>query len=76
MAVQWVNRPDSRFRGYAGRISGGIVRPGDEIVILPSGRCSHVERIVTLDGDLDRAFDGQSVTPTLTDEVDCWRGQA
>ncbi|HYW16759.1 MAG TPA: sulfate adenylyltransferase subunit CysN [Allosphingosinicella sp.] len=75
MAVQWVNRPDSRFRGYAGRISGGAVRPGDEIVILPSGRRSHVERIVTLDGDLDRAVEGQSVTLTLTDEVDCSRGE-
>ncbi|MGZ8328950.1 MAG: sulfate adenylyltransferase subunit CysN [Allosphingosinicella sp.] len=75
MAVQWVNRPDSRFRGYAGRISGGTVRPGDEIVILPSGRRSHVDRIVTLDGDLDRAVEGQSVTLTLTDEVDCSRGE-
>jgi bifunctional enzyme CysN/CysC len=75
MAVQWVNRPDSRFRGYAGRIAGGTVRPGDEIVILPSGRRSHVERIVTLDGDLDRAVEGQSVTLTLTDEVDCSRGE-
>jgi bifunctional enzyme CysN/CysC len=75
MAVQWVNRPDSRFRGYAGRIAGGTVRPGDEIVILPSGRRSQVERIVTLDGDLDRAIEGQSVTLTLTDEVDCSRGE-
>ncbi|MGA9583229.1 MAG: sulfate adenylyltransferase subunit CysN [Allosphingosinicella sp.] len=75
MAVQWVNRPDSRFRGYAGRIAGGTVRPGDEIVILPSGRRSHVERIVTLDGDLDRAVEGQSVTLTLVDEVDCSRGE-
>jgi bifunctional enzyme CysN/CysC len=75
MAVQWVNRPDSRFRGYAGRIAGGTVRPGDEIVILPSGRRSHVERIVTLDGDLDRAVEGQSVTLTLADEVDCSRGE-
>ncbi|HEX8625636.1 MAG TPA: sulfate adenylyltransferase subunit CysN [Allosphingosinicella sp.] len=75
MAVQWVNRPDSRFRGYAGRIAGGTVRPGDEVLILPSGRRSHVERIVTLDGDLDRAVEGQSVTLTLTDEVDCSRGE-
>ncbi|HYI38927.1 MAG TPA: sulfate adenylyltransferase subunit CysN [Allosphingosinicella sp.] len=75
MAVQWVNRPDSRFRGYAGRISGGTVRPGDEIVILPSGRRSHVGRIVTFEGDLDRAVEGQSVTLTLTDEVDCSRGE-
>jgi bifunctional enzyme CysN/CysC len=75
MAVQWVNRPDSGFRGYSGRISGGTVRPGDEIVILPSGRRSNVERIVTLDGDLDRAVEGQSVTLTLADEVDCSRGE-
>jgi bifunctional enzyme CysN/CysC len=75
MAVQWVNRPDSRFRGYAGRIAGGTVRPGDEIVILPSGRRSHVERIVTFDGDLERGVEGQSVTLTLADEVDCSRGE-
>ncbi|HEX8063236.1 MAG TPA: GTP-binding protein, partial [Allosphingosinicella sp.] len=75
MAVQWVNRPHSRFRGYAGRIAGGTVRPGDEVVILPSGRRSRIERIVTLDGDLDRAVEGQSVTLTLADEVDCSRGE-
>jgi bifunctional enzyme CysN/CysC len=75
MPVQWVNRPDSRFRGYAGRISGGTVRTGDEIVILPSGRRSQIERIVTFDGDLDRAVEGQSVTLTLADEVDCSRGE-
>jgi bifunctional enzyme CysN/CysC len=74
MPVQWVNRPDSGFRGYAGRIAGGIVRPGDEVVILPSGGRSRVERIVTLDGDLDRALEGQSVTLTLADAVDCSRG--
>jgi bifunctional enzyme CysN/CysC len=74
MPVQWVNRPDSGFRGYAGRVAGGIVRPGDEIVILPSGGRSRVERIVTLDGDLDRAVEGQSVTLTLADAVDCSRG--
>ncbi|MEA3052013.1 MAG: bifunctional enzyme CysN/CysC [Sphingomonadales bacterium] len=75
MAVQWVNRPDSGFRGYAGRIAGGTVRPGDEVIILPSGRRSRVERIVTFDGDLDRAIDGQSVTLTLADAVDCSRGE-
>ena len=75
MAVQWVNRPDSRFRGYSGRIAGGTVRPGDEIVVLPSGRRSKVERIVTFEGDLDRAVEGQSVTLTLADEVDCSRGE-
>ena len=75
MPVQWVNRPDSGFRGYSGRIAGGTVRPGDEIVILPSGLRSRVERIVTFDGDLDRAVHGQSVTLTLADEVDCSRGE-
>jgi sulfate adenylyltransferase large subunit len=75
MAVQWVNRPDSGFRGYAGRIAAGSVRPGDAIVILPSGRRSRVERIVTFDGDLDRAVQGQSVTLTLADAVDCSRGE-
>jgi bifunctional enzyme CysN/CysC len=75
MAVQWVNRPDSRFRGYAGRIAGGTVRPGDEIVVLPSGLRSRVDRIVTLEGDLERAVEGQSVTLTLADEVDCSRGE-
>jgi bifunctional enzyme CysN/CysC len=75
MPVQWVNRPDSGFRGYAGRIAAGMVRPGDEIVVLPSGRRSRVERIVTFEGDLDRAFQGQSVTLTLADAVDCSRGE-
>jgi bifunctional enzyme CysN/CysC len=74
MDVQWVNRPNSHFRGYAGRIASGSIRPGDEIVILPSGATSRVERIVTFDGDLDIAQQGQSVTLTLTDEVDCSRG--
>ncbi len=73
--VQWVNRPDSSFRGYAGRITGGVVRPGDAIRILPSGRHSTVARIVTLDGDLERAVQGQSVTLTLADDVDCSRGE-
>ena len=75
LPVQWVNRPDSRFRGYAGRIIGGTVRPGDAVRILPSGRLSTVKRIVTFDGDLDRAVEGQSVTLTLADELDCSRGE-
>ena len=75
LPVQWVNRPDSGFRGYAGRIAGGAVRPGDAVRVLPSGRRSTVERIVTFDGDLTRAVDGQSVTLTLADEVDCSRGE-
>ena len=74
MPVQWVNRPDQQFRGFAGQVASGRVAPGDEVRILPSGRTSRVARIVTLDGDLDEAFAGQSVTLTLANEVDCSRG--
>ena len=74
MAVQWVNRPNQNFRGYAGTIAGGRVRVGDAVSVLPAGRRSHVARIVTFDGDLDEAIAGQSVTLTLADEVDCSRG--
>ncbi len=74
MPVQWVNRPNLDFRGFAGQIARGSVRPGDAVRILPSGRTSTVARIVTYDGDLDEAVAGQSVTLTLTDEVDCSRG--
>jgi bifunctional enzyme CysN/CysC len=74
MAVQWVNRPNQNFRGYAGRIASGRIRAGDEIAILPAGRRSTVARIVTLGGDIDEAVAGQSITLTLADEVDCSRG--
>ncbi|MFI4935222.1 MAG: sulfate adenylyltransferase subunit CysN [Caulobacterales bacterium] len=74
MPVQWVNRPNLDFRGFSGEIASGRVRPGDEIRVLPSGRESRIGRIVTKDGDLDLAVAGQSVTFTLTDEVDCSRG--
>jgi len=74
MPVQWVNRPDLNVRGFAGQIASGVVKPGDPVRILPSGRTSRVARIVTLDGDLDDAQAGQSVTLTLTDEVDISRG--
>ena len=74
LAVQWVNRPNLDFRGFAGQIAAGAVHPGDTIRIMPSGKTSSVARIVTSDGDLDRAVAGQSVTLTLTDEVDCSRG--
>lgn len=74
MPVQWVNRPDLDFRGFAGLIAGGVVRVGDAVRVLPSGRTSHVKRIVTLDGDLPQAVAGQSVTLVLADEVDCSRG--
>ena len=74
MPVQWVNRPDLDFRGYAGRVAGGIVRPGDDVRVLPSGKQSKIARIVTMDSDLDEAVSGQSVTLTLTDEIDISRG--
>ena len=72
--VQWVNRPDLTFRGFSGQIVGGSVRPGDRVRIVPSGIETTVERIVTGDGDLDRAVAGQSVTITVGDEVDVSRG--
>jgi bifunctional enzyme CysN/CysC len=74
MPVQLVSRPSSDFRGFAGTIAGGIVRPGDEIRVLPRDTPSRIERIVTYDGDLDAAVAGQAVTLTLADEVDASRG--
>ncbi|HEU4992087.1 MAG TPA: adenylyl-sulfate kinase, partial [Luteimonas sp.] len=74
MPVQWVNRPDSSFRGFAGTVAAGRVAPGDAIAVLPSGRRSQVARIVTADGDLDAAGAGQAVTLTLADEIDASRG--
>ncbi|MDW3216935.1 MAG: sulfate adenylyltransferase subunit CysN [Ilumatobacteraceae bacterium] len=72
--VQWVNRPNLDFRGFSGEIVGGTVRPGDAVRVLPAGTTSTVDRIVTMDGDLDEAIAGQSVTLTLTDEIDASRG--
>ena len=74
MPVQWVNRPDQHFRGFAGQIAGGSVSPGDEVRILPSGRIGRIDKVVTMDGDLETAVAGQSVTLTLTQEIDCSRG--
>jgi bifunctional enzyme CysN/CysC len=74
LPVQWVNRPNLDFRGFAGLIASGTVKPGDAVRVLPSGKTSTVARIVTLDGDLDQAVAGQSVTLTLADEIDCSRG--
>ncbi|MES3027209.1 MAG: sulfate adenylyltransferase subunit CysN [Pseudomonadota bacterium] len=74
MPVQWVNRPNLDFRGFSGLISSGTIRPGDKIKALPSGRESTVERIVTFRDDLEVAVAGQSVTLTLTDEIDISRG--
>ena len=74
MAVQWVNRPNLDFRGFAGQISSGIIRPGDAIRVLPSGKTTTVKSIVSYDGNLDQAVAGQSITLTFADEVDCSRG--
>nr|WP_315380523.1 sulfate adenylyltransferase subunit CysN [uncultured Sphingomonas sp.] len=74
MPVQWVNRPNLDFRGFAGMIAGGTIRPGDPVRILPSGRTSTVARIVAMGGDKEVAVAGESVTLTLADEVDCSRG--
>ncbi len=74
MPVQMVVRPDLDFRGFAGTISSGVIRPGDEVVSLPSGISSRIARIVTFDGDLDVAGPGSAVTLTLTDEIDVSRG--
>lgn len=74
MPVQTVVRPDLGFRGFAGTIVTGEVRPGDAVILLPSGKTSKVARIVTLDGDLSHAEEGQSVTLTLADQADCSRG--
>lgn len=75
MPVQWVNRPNLDFRGFAGLIASGSIAQGDAIRVLPSGKTSTVSRIVTLGGDLPRAVAGQSVTLCFADEIDCSRGQ-
>ncbi len=74
MPVQWVNRPHLDFRGFCGTIASGVIRPGDELLVASSGRTSRVARIVTMNGDLEEAVAGQSVTLTLADEVDISRG--
>ncbi|MDE3189841.1 MAG: adenylyl-sulfate kinase, partial [Acidobacteriota bacterium] len=74
LPVQWVNRPSSDFRGFAGTIAGGSVRPGDRVVVLPRRQETTVARVVTFDGDLERGVAGQAVTLTLADEIDVSRG--
>lgn len=74
LPVQWVNRPNLDFRGFSGLISSGSVKPGDAVRVLPSGKTSTITKVVTLDGDLDEAVAGQSVTICFADEVDCSRG--
>ena len=74
MPVQWVNRPDQNFRGFAGTIASGTVKPGDAVKVLPSGKQSIITRIVTQDGDLPEAIAEQAVTLTFADEIDASRG--
>ena len=72
--VQYVLRPNLNFRGFSGTVASGIVRKGDEVVALPSGKRSTVKSIVTYDGEQDEAFSPQAVTITLEDEIDVSRG--
>ncbi|EKU26220.1 sulfate adenylyltransferase subunit CysN [Xanthomonas graminis] len=74
LPVQWVNRPHQQFRGFAGTLAAGQVRPGDAVVVLPSARRSTVARVLDGNGDVDRAVAGQAVTLTLADEIDVSRG--
>ena len=74
LPVQWVNRPNADFRGFSGTIANGVVRPGDDVLALPSGKRSKVARVVAWDGDLAQAGPGQAVTLTLADEIDLSRG--
>ncbi|EPC04148.1 sulfate adenylyltransferase subunit 1 [Litchfieldella anticariensis FP35 = DSM 16096] len=74
LPVQYVNRPNLDFRGYCGTLAAGILRPGQAVKALPSGKRSTVERIVTYDGDLEAAYPGQAITVTLHDEIDISRG--
>jgi sulfate adenylyltransferase subunit 1 len=74
LPVQYVNRPNLDFRGFSGTIAAGVVKPGDEVVALPSGKKSKVAEIVTYDGNLESAKAGQAVTITLEDEIDISRG--
>jgi bifunctional enzyme CysN/CysC len=74
LPIQAVIRPNLNFRGYQGTMASGVIRVGDTIMAMPSGKTSQVERIVTFDGDLPQAFPPQAVTLTLTDEIDISRG--
>jgi bifunctional enzyme CysN/CysC len=74
LPVQWVNRPDQSFRGFAGQIASGKVTPGMDVRVLPSGRTTRIAKVLAADNILDEAVAGQSVTVTFEDEVDCSRG--
>ncbi|RAH38235.1 sulfate adenylyltransferase subunit CysN [Halomonas sp. SL1] len=74
LPVQYVNRPNLDFRGYAGTLAAGVMSPGQKVRALPSGKVSTVERLVTWDGDLEAAYPGDAITVTLEDEIDISRG--
>jgi bifunctional enzyme CysN/CysC len=74
LPVQWVNRPNADFRGFAGTLASGRLAPGDAVRVLPGGQTSRIARIVTADGDLAEAQAGQAITVTLADDIDCARG--
>lgn len=74
LPVQYVNRPNLDFRGYAGTMASGVLRPGDEVVVLPGGQKSRVQEIITYDGNIEEAFPPLAVTVTLKDEIDVSRG--
>ncbi|MDH3461498.1 MAG: GTP-binding protein, partial [Burkholderiaceae bacterium] len=74
LPVQWVNRPNLDFRGFAGTVASGMAKPGDRVRVQPSGRESVIARIVTANGDLPLAVAGQAITLTLADEIDVSRG--
>jgi len=74
MPVQWVNRPNLDFSGFSGQITGGVIKLGDLIRILPSGKQTQIKKIVTYDGELDQAVAGQSITLVMEDEIDISRG--
>lgn len=73
--VQYVLRPNLDFRGFCGKVASGVIRKGDEVMALPSGKRSHVKSIVTYEGEIDYAFPPMSVTLTLEDEIDVSRGE-
>ncbi|MEO1983729.1 MAG: sulfate adenylyltransferase subunit CysN, partial [Fuerstiella sp.] len=74
MPVQWVNRPNLDFRGFCGTIASGIIRKGDEVMVMPSKKTTHIKEIVTQDGNMDEAYAPLAVTLTFEDEVDASRG--
>ena len=74
LPIQYVNRPNLNFRGFCGTVASGIVKPGDKVLALPSGKTSTVKSIVTYEGELEEAFADQAVTLTLNDEIDISRG--